>query len=286
MKINVSCILFLIQICDLNAQEQFSVQLVFKDEIGNSDSIIIGYDENATDSIDIIFGEQNIQGLDWDTSFEVRVTNAQTTRSVYDTVFNPTIQTKKQIVKFICPDIYPNATQSIYIDIMAKHWPISVYWNSSVFNRYCNYNSSIGYNEIADLGFTFSNIASISTQNFFGNHRSYVYYLTPKGDTISPIFWVTFSDSSNTTHFGTMDINQFIIYPNPSSDYIEVSKLKNLLFENFKFSIYGSNGISIRNDVSNSENPVDISDLPPGLYIIRFYNIKGINFTKKFIKTN
>lgn len=65
-------ILFLIPIYTM-AQEEFSFELYFEDALGNKDTVILGYDPNATDVIDITFGEVNILSQPWGSNFDVRI---------------------------------------------------------------------------------------------------------------------------------------------------------------------------------------------------------------------
>ncbi|MCE9540441.1 MAG: hypothetical protein K8R85_14670, partial [Bacteroidetes bacterium] len=112
--------------------QQFSFQMKFADAVGNTDSIIMGYDINATDTIDALFGEINIIGLPLDTSLDVRISNEWYYRNYLNT--NGTYQTKKQI-------IYKNCTNFWYsvqsIDILTKHWPVTMTWDSTLFMDSC-----------------------------------------------------------------------------------------------------------------------------------------------------
>jgi len=54
------------------AQEEFSFELYFEDAVGNRDTLVLGYDENATDTIDSGFLEIDISGSIWNNTFEVR----------------------------------------------------------------------------------------------------------------------------------------------------------------------------------------------------------------------
>jgi len=57
-----------------NSQD-FSFDLIFTDAIGNRDTLVLGYDDNAGDSIDTIFGEKNIINTPWSNIFEVRISS-------------------------------------------------------------------------------------------------------------------------------------------------------------------------------------------------------------------
>lgn len=72
--------------------------------------------------------------------------------------------------------------------------------------------------------------------------------------------------------------NELIIYPNPVSDLLSFNIYSNEKY--FNISIYNSQCRLIRNQFS-SKMEIDVSDLSPGLYLLRINE----NFTKTFIKT-
>ncbi|AOW21100.1 T9SS type A sorting domain-containing protein [Urechidicola croceus] len=68
------------------------------------------------------------------------------------------------------------------------------------------------------------------------------------------------------------------IYPNPSSDYIEISNLS----ENVKCTISNITGQIVKNTkVSSSNNRINISDLAKGFYFVDLEGKKTIKLVKK-----
>ena len=53
----------------------FSINMNFQDAAGNRDTLILGYDSNASDTIDTFFNEMNILSTSFDTGLDVRVGN-------------------------------------------------------------------------------------------------------------------------------------------------------------------------------------------------------------------
>ncbi len=64
-------------LCLLSAAQgqSFSFQLFFSDAQGNRDTIILGTDDLATDTIDTALGEVNIIGLPIDSGLDIRITD-------------------------------------------------------------------------------------------------------------------------------------------------------------------------------------------------------------------
>ncbi len=234
----------------------------------------------------MLLGEENINSKAWDSSFEVRVTNAATTRTPYDSVFNPSIQTKKQIIEYQCPGAYSTSSLPIHIDIMAKNWPVSIIWDSLLFDDFCNQNSSIGFTDIADVGYDLSRIDSTSTEGFYGITRPFSFYLSPNGDTIASILYVVFVDSASTTSTSTIEGTDFAIYPNPTSNYLRIKTPKDKLHDVLFYDIFDSRGILVETGELNPEDQVDIRDFSEGLYFLRLHHSSATSYTGAFIKLN
>jgi len=73
------------------------------------------------------------------------------------------------------------------------------------------------------------------------------------------------------------NLSLYNLYPNPSSDFIHVSGIK----ENINVKIFNVVGKELRNlELSNSEG-IDVSDLSSGLYFVSINNTKALKFIKK-----
>jgi hypothetical protein len=72
----------------------------------------------------------------------------------------------------------------------------------------------------------------------------------------------------------------FTISPNPSFDFISVIGQKDLL--NAKIRFFNSQGNFVKEIFSDTNKPIDISDLPAGLYFAKINNV--ISMGLKFIK--
>ncbi len=89
--------------------------------------------------------------------------------------------------------------------------------------------------------------------------------------------YVAFENPKNILDKNTLD--NVILYPNPSSNYIKIENLK----ANSKFTIYDYYGNSILKGVINPNEHIDISNLINGIYIINVENdgeIKQLNLIK------
>jgi len=76
--------------------------------------------------------------------------------------------------------------------------------------------------------------------------------------------------------------NQFILYPNPASDYIRI-QLTDMQSEIASVKIYDYQGRMV-SDVKIQENQIDIQSLSAGNYMMVLQNSNGEKFSQKFVK--
>jgi hypothetical protein len=79
-------------------------------------------------------------------------------------------------------------------------------------------------------------------------------------------------------------ITAFTMYPNPASDYIQLSlpeKLNNKVIT--IYNLYGKMMMQYKLDATTEESLIDINQLPKGIYILNL-NSDEKNWTKKLIK--
>jgi hypothetical protein len=72
--------------------------------------------------------------------------------------------------------------------------------------------------------------------------------------------------------------NNFTIFPNPASDFIQFKAPQNSIS---KIDLYTLTGQFIRS-YSNANEPIIISDLPIGMYLIKFRNSNTL-YSRKFV---
>ncbi len=184
---------------NLTYGQEFSFEMYFEDSLGNKDTLIMGYDILATDTIDSIFGEINIVSVPLDSVFGVRITNEWYSGG-YET-----FHTKKQIVSYNCVS-WPYTI--VTVDIKTKNWPVTASWDDTVFYDTCRNGSvftSVNPGGWWDTGspsnldrvqlkhqnqVTFSiQVETYSNGSFNDNYA----YSNGIGDTLS-VFWVGFGD--------------------------------------------------------------------------------------------
>lgn len=125
-----------------SAQEEFSFQLYFEDALGKKDTITLGYDPLATDSIDTAFNEINILNQPWnDSTFEVKITD-KLLSILSNYPEQETFRTKKQIVKNYCLTT-PWETKRIFVDIKNAIYPVTLSFDTLLHQNQCVTGSTI-----------------------------------------------------------------------------------------------------------------------------------------------
>jgi hypothetical protein len=265
---------------NINCQE-FKFNLFFQDSKGNKDTLTLGYDTNATDSIDSKLGETNIYKQPIDSVFDVRISNIW-----YKSAYKPIVdsfQTKRQIVKDNCGGWFPAVT----IDLFCKYWPVTITWDNTVFKDSCNLGSiltsfhpggwfDVGGGFITELG----KVSEMKIQKLkqYNENSTQYYYVNDKNDTIY-VFWQAFGNSQlphleiNDNKFQT-DYN---FYPNPSNG---ITYLKGDIQQVQSLSLFDITG-NMRLSVSDSK--IDLTNLNQGVYLVNIKLKNGRVLNRKII---
>ncbi|NUQ26119.1 MAG: T9SS type A sorting domain-containing protein [Saprospiraceae bacterium] len=260
----------------------FEMTLYFEDTVGNRDTIIFGYDIDASSDIDPEWGEVELT-TPFDSVFEVRIGNANFPYSnkLASKIINSTS---------IAQNCYYGSGAYLYFHVI--HQPVKIWWDKSqLLNDEC-FSGAFIINHITDvLAGPFSPdeippihycMAVLDTVYFELTEEA----LTPDQIRIyinkdveglgvisipglrfeigpywayTPCYWVTDTESPKNS-------NQIAIYPNPANGYFKLSDLSGggVLGPLF---IYDSMGRMVKYFTTvESEQLIDVSGLPEGWY--------------------
>jgi hypothetical protein len=269
--------------------QQFSFQIFFKDAFGNKDTITLGYDEGATDSIDTAFGEVNIIQNPRDTAFDVRISNEFKNRRYYQTWGS--YHTKKQIVGYDCTNFSFDRTQ--VIDIFAKHWPVTATWDSLLFDDHCRKGSFMtsinpgGWWDVRSQSnlyiLEFSEKDSVTFTSNINPWYNESYGYIDGLDTVS-VFWQVIGSTSIleiATKEQSEQLNAINIFPNPFSNQLTFSAQTN---DEILISIYNINGQKISQEKFTNYTSIDTERFPKGIYIYKLSDSNGKTKCGKMIK--
>lgn len=271
--------------------QQFSFQMFFADAFGNKDTITLGYDLLATDSIDTSFGEVNIISVPLKTSLDVRITNEWVNQNWFNRP--ATYHSKKQILFNNCLSYYYYHIQTI--DILSRHWPVTATWDNTAFNDKCR-NGSVftsidpgcwwdvggcGYSNLSQRRLAVDSSATFSP-NKRPNSGDYYGYIQDR-DTISS-FWLAISDSS--ILYLSVDEtlnpeNKLIVFPNPASKTITIQAPPQFGTV-MRLEIFSFLGQLVK--TTKNTNDINISQLAKGIYFVGVTNEKGEKLWTRTIK--
>ncbi|MBN1415086.1 MAG: T9SS type A sorting domain-containing protein [Bacteroidales bacterium] len=272
--------------------QEFSFTMTFCDAVGNTDTLTIGYDTTATDSLDSEFGEINIIDIELDSVFDIRVTNEWKIRAWIGYQYKSKYHLKKQIVNKNC-DTWADP---VSIDIKCSHWPVTAKWDSNLFigdpcregSVFTSLNPGCWWDVCGKSSLYYCIFSEQTKVTFSSNADEYFYpgdfgqdsYINSDHDTIS-VFWVAIGTNAIWSYIDkdTYD-NYMVLYPNPSHDYIRID-FKNSV--NIK-SIEVYNLTGRKQDVAVRDNEIDISKLINGFYYVRIINNENRILVRKFIK--
>lgn len=102
-------------------------------------------------------------------------------------------------------------------------------------------------------------------------------------DFVSDVMYFREFDRLAKIDLTTLSVNDFnldeiVLYPNPSKDYLKISNIKN----DISYSIYDINGRILKKGIVTKDSKINVSNLITGCYFIRF--IGESSSTKKFVK--
>ena len=129
-------IFFLFFLPIITSAQEFSFELYFEDALGNRDTLVLGYDPLATDSIDVAFGEENIIAQPWDSVFEVRIGDKRYSETNPNWNTENSFLSKKQIVSSYCESIY-NTSFPLTLQFYTSNFPVKLSWDKSLFADTC-----------------------------------------------------------------------------------------------------------------------------------------------------
>lgn len=268
-----------------NGQE-FSFQLFFEDSLGQRDTLVLGYDQNATDSIDVAFGESNIISTPFDTVFEVRISDYDfTAHGLYmDDPAN--FQTPIQIKEKDCAGSdFPLIS---VLNLINANFPVKVYWDHTAFDHPCRQKSFItdwhpgGWFDAVFGGEQGPfHLNSADTASF--THTTH-HFITSNSDTLDVLF-IVLASIHNTIAVvrNTPERFEIDVYPNPAASLLMIQQgLHHRRIAGVQ--LFDLSGRAF--PVTYKHGIVDMHHVPEGLYLLKLTTGDGLAVTRKVIRSD
>lgn len=278
-------IMWLSSIIALFAQDipEFEMPLYFEDAIGNKDTLMVGYDVNATSStLNLNFGEVALTEP-FDSVFEVRALHS----ADWDDQMS-----KKIIAHYDHPASYPcGISNSIYIPVMIKHLPLRVSWDHDLLNAsicrsetimtnspFClMVNCELSVMESAGIDYYCLPQKHTFTEPFDNPDRLYFdTEVLGVGDTTLGGFLLVFRPGWGCGYeVGVASVSFFSelsAYPNPAADLMHITLDSDLMHtapNNLSVRLVNAQGstFACSYQCDSKSLSIDIAHLPSGFYI-------------------
>lgn len=248
--------------------QEFSFNMYFEDSLGNRDTLTLGYDSTATNGLDTVWGEQNIKDRPFDSVFEVRSFPCFIPCFREDHV---SFLSEKQIMHSACDSQVKNI---IGIGITCDEcWPITVKWDSTLFQGKCRNNSFITDWRPGDW---FDVLYGTEQGPFkLRNHDSLVLdYLTHSygNDENDSNYLLFLGIADANSHFTGIsksgrDNSEFNIYPNPAKEVLNFEYPEGFAPDG-QILIYNQVGQLALEQKANRK--VKLNGLNKGLHVVQF----------------
>jgi hypothetical protein len=294
--------LFLIISNKIYSQEEFSFKLYFEDALGNRDTLILGYDENATDSIDTIWGEENIITEPWDSVLDVRI--GDKTYSAWNSPVNwlteNTYLSKKQILSAYCDNNSHSAR--ISIQFYTENYPLIISWDRTLLS---DLDTCKGLSLFFG-GMDFIHFDALRGTLLYGEDNIHVKPHSPQG--LPEKFYVHHQYSPiDTTYTPVYDMEKYIdngknigmlqflfhkrislsidnkfnktisIFPNPIKNTFSIETADDIYINQIK--IYNLSGQEVYSEaIAKSQTPINLTlpNLPNGMYVVNIQTEHGV----------
>lgn len=141
-------------------------------------------------------------------------------------------------------------------------------------------NYSITFDEITIGNYSIAYLFDHSCKKYIQLSEGESYEFFHEGGIDVERFEIVFKDETpNPTNFSSNTAN-VMVYPNPTSDYVNVDL--NFNPDNTNIEIYSQTGVLVKTqDISDIENRIDISTLQPGVYILKINSQNSQSIIKK-----
>lgn len=232
---------------------EFTAKLYMIDNTGNVDSVLFGNDSSATIGIDPLLGEQNIFGSTWD-SLEIRSIHRMSdsidcpiNNANLGYIFNSDLDLKIDMRK---SQIYLDTSTFFVFKMNAIHYPVDIYsdftdmYNNSMYNNF----------------------------SWILKHQHQCLYNYPASCLPNYQYLFTIPDSTENYITVKLDFEVGVDEPKGHDKLFTINNpIHNILNLNYagRYQVYDIKGILLMDHLSDRKNTIDISNLKPGVYLLK-----------------
>ena len=265
--------------------------LEFKDDMGNIDSISIGFDIEGTWYEDSVFGEMNIKGSPYNSVFEIRAGDTQAGDDVQN----------KSFVHFYHPswcDPSLSLVVSQYVSVLihADHWPVTVYWDKDYFQDSCyEWSHFTRITQYIWNPWVNGDPARVSLYDSLVVHKHYIdqtkdnhnWRIEPMEDGGQDTVFVLYfglAKEESTISTDEKEYDEVDVIPNPANNTLNIKGLPEAIH---RIELFDLSGRQVRRAIWHQRADgleIDVSALQGGLYQGKAFSEDGRAYVFRFVK--
>lgn len=264
--------------------QEFSFQMFLEDATGQKDTLVFGYDADATDSIDASFGETDISTVPFDDNFEARIIEFDFSSVELFLTDTSSFHTKKQIKAKACNEEDFPLVSAVHLS--KAQYPVKVYWESNLFDDAC-----LGQSLITDWhpgGWFDAAFDGEQGPFYMQEHDTAEFsetthkFISESNDTTGVLFFTMASVNNVIASIPDAEsVEWFDVYPNPTSGLIYIESMKSEK-EISHIALYNLAGEQI--NIRRNNNSLNLKALPKGAYLIVVKFDDGFTLSKQIMK--
>ena len=266
--------------------QEFSFQMFLEDATGQKDTLVFGYDANASDSIDASFGENDISNVPFGDTFEARIIRFDYDDVDFDLFMtgSSSFHLKKQIKAKACTEEEFPLVSAVHLS--NAQYPVMVSWESNLFDDACLKQSLI--TDWHPGGWFDAVFGGEQGPFYMRDHDTVEFsetthkFISESNDTTGVLFFTMASVNNIISSVpDAKTVEWFDVYPNPTSGlvYIESMKSEKEINHTVLYNLAGKK-INIR----RNNNSLNLNALPEGIYFIVVEFEDGITLKKRILK--
>lgn len=249
---------------------EFELSIYTENASGHKDSITLGYDPEADDNINTVFGEFELLGTPYDESFEARAALYDyyaETSSPFGFYYPSTQETKRLIRKKTCDNSFNWESSAYMLSVKSNNLPITISWDSTLIDDQCNKMTLIDW--LPGGWFDVDGGSIIDMKDKSRYTFSETKHRTISGqDTLYNLFFTFHSTPVSTSNLQRSS-RAFNIYPNPASDRIFIKTLDKDTNANLDYNIEFYNSLGQLSLSTKFSPEISLQSLSDGLYYYR-----------------
>ena len=256
--------------------QSFVLPIYLTNGINQKDTVYISGDLTASTNLDSGFGEVDLNGIPYDSTFEARLTT--------DVFSSTRIETKKQALFYECPTVWAGNLQQNPILVRCKSWPLTVKWDRNLIDSVPLCIQVSGVSNMLEYfgnGSPQYHLSDRDSVNYNQNQLFTPYNEGTNNGQSAPIYVIAVGISGDgSVGFEDVVLSHLTLAPNPATNQLFIQTNGMAVSE---VNIYNTTGSLVSQTKQPQTNSIDISQLANGVYIAEI-KTKEASVMRRWVK--